>query len=388
MTPRHARRRGHRRAGFTLPEMLVSSTIMLAVIAMVVPFFRAQTRVMARSAGRIEVQQNLNYAMSAAEIDLRAGGTNLAVDQPLVVHAAAMSVTVNADLVSRVGTALGAIYFDSTADSASTRVMRLAERRTLPTATSTWQYPRREYGGSAETVSYYLVQDTVSNRSGEFMLMRRINATAPRMIARSIVVPTGEQPFRYFKADTMGRLVEIPSANLPIWHDSSRHGGSATESAMSRRIDSIRVIRVRLNSVFRDPRGALVQRALERTIRLNNAFASRVSSCGGAPLSPELGALSAPTGGTPQVLVRWDDSDDENGGARDVEMYSIYRRPSTATAWPNEPIASVPAGVSSGAYEWTDVEVQSGQSWRYGITAMDCARQISPVHDAGAVTVP
>lgn len=372
-----------RQRGFTLIEMMISMVLTSLIMAIAVPFFKAQGRLMSRSSGRFEASQNLSFAVNAVDLDTRAGGTNLAAGQPLVVQAAANALTLNADLVSRIGTTLGAIYFDSTADSAMTRSMLIAEQRVLPNATSSWIYPVRNYGGSAETISYWLTADTVSGTAGEFMLMRRVNNSAPRMIARSILLPTGQPAFRYFKADSVGRLTEIATSALPIRHSTPRH--DSTHNAESLRIDSIRVVRVRFTGVFRDPRAGDVQRTLERTIRVNNSYTTKIASCGAAPDAPGTPLATSVPGGTAEVTITWSPSSDENGGPRDVEMYSVYRRLASASLFPDDPIATMPAG--SLTYSYVDNNVLIGQQFVYAVAAMDCGRSISARASSASVTV-
>jgi hypothetical protein len=90
------------------------------------------------------------------------------------------------------------------------------------------------------------------------------------------------------------------------------------------------------------------------------------------------------------VKIQWPKSTDDGGGERDVERYVLYRRLSSATTF-DQPFASVPAGGATGTppkYLFQDTDVQSGQSWIYGVAAQDCTPLISTVGTASVVTIP
>src|ERR1017187_8913994 len=79
------------RAGFTLIEMMMAVLLTMLVFAITIPFFRNQTMALDGGAGRLAAMQNARYAQSAIDRELRLAGC--ATGQPIIVQAAAFSVT-------------------------------------------------------------------------------------------------------------------------------------------------------------------------------------------------------------------------------------------------------------------------------------------------------
>ena len=95
------------------------------------------------------------------------------------------------------------------------------------------QYPDSNYSqaagapSEAETISFWVALDPDPSANGTYALFRRVNALPPTVVAKALVLPTGEPAFRYFKADTLGQLVEIPqsiAADLSLCADSQLQG--------------------------------------------------------------------------------------------------------------------------------------------------------------------
>jgi prepilin-type N-terminal cleavage/methylation domain-containing protein len=385
MRPVHLRSR----RGFTLAEMMIAVTLMLMVFAIAIPFFRAQTMAMTRASGQFDAQLNASTAMMRLETELRSAGNFIEPDsQPAMVQAAADAMTFNADLVSRSSTLQGAFFLDSAADVAAVSALTRATRVTLPR--SSWTYPgdtARWTSGVAETISFWVEPDTggaFAGPPGTWRLMRRVNQLPPTIVARGIVYSTTDPVFRYFVRDATGHLRQIPTVFLPLRHEDHIHK-SRGERLSSMRIDSIRVVRVRLTFLHRDPRGGDVRRVVERTIRMPNLGIARYSSCGTAPTVPVGVVVSPPDPVTRTVRLDWSPSTDESGGQQDVERYTIYRRATGTTDFSGDPIGTVAAG--AGAYTWEDQEVPPG-TWVYGIAAMDCGQLLSPKVAAPAVVMP
>jgi type II secretory pathway component PulJ len=369
--------RAAERRGFTLAEMMISVTLMMMVFGIAVPFFRAQTRAMARTSGQFDAQMNGANALLRLDTDLRAAGNYLEPDSmPAIVQAAADAITFNADLISRTTTAHGAYYIDSTASTGAVDALTRLTTVTLPR--STWTYPgdtARWVGGPAETVSFWVEPDTggaFAGPAGTWRLMRRVNRTAAVPVARGLLYTPTDPIFRYFVRDSSGRLRQVLTTQLPLRHVDHQHK-TLGEQAMSRRIDSIRVVRVKLTTTFRDAQQGDVQRIVERTIRMPNLGISRFTSCGTAPTSPS-GLVVTPDAAARTVQFDWSPSADETAGQRDVERYSIFRRPAAATQFSGDPVGTVAAGAN--AYTWVDQDVPPG-TWVYGVAAMDCGQLLS-----------
>ncbi|HEX3865925.1 MAG TPA: hypothetical protein VHV78_04200, partial [Gemmatimonadaceae bacterium] len=331
--------------------------------------------------------------LASLDRDLRVAGVGVVDAQPLLVEAAALAITFNADLVALDTGDLGAVYINPTADSAGVDVMRNTEKLFLP-GTNT-QYPDSTYlqsvgvPSNAETISYWLSHDSTSSHSNEYILFRRVNARPAAVVARGILYNPGDTIFQYFKGDTSGALTPVSGAALPLVHSAAVHGSTA-DTGSSALTDSIREVQVQFTSIFHDPRtGQDVLRRLQSTIHLMNAGLIHHTTCGNAPLgftaTATVVAANPPT--VPQTLVRinWTPSTDDGAGENDVQRYAVYRRLSSASTF-DEPFASVSAG--SASYSFADTDVQSGQTWVYGVTAQDCTPSSSPMVSTAAVVIP
>ena len=373
-----------RRAGFTLVELLISMTLMMLTIGIALPFFMTQSRALTASAGRMDAQLNSNFALDAIDRDLRVAGVGIVARQPLLVQGASDAITFNADLTTKNIGDFSAVYYDPDAATGTVGLLWPSSKVTLPN--SAWLYPDSAYWqntgipSDAETISYWVEADPQS--SGFYRMMRRVNNTTATIVARGIKKISSEPFFRYFELSSTGALQEISQGTLPIRHVAGWHGSSGDTAKMAL-VDSVRLVRVKLTTVFHDPRTTDVTRSEERTIRITNAGLILATTCGLPPISPT--ALTATPTGTPSIVLTWSASLDEAAGEKDVERYAIYRRDIAAATF-GEPIASVAAGLPN--YTFTDTDVQTGQQWLYGIAAQDCTPASSSIVLSAAVTVP
>ena len=377
-----------RRAGFTLLEMIIAMTLIAITLALTVPFFRTQVQAFASVSGRDDAHQNASYGISMIDRELRVAGIGVVDPQPLVVQAAPNAVTFSVDLVSRDATDVGAAYYDADVDPAATSSLTMATPIALPL--SAVNYPDTNYFQSpgvmsaAETISFWVAPDTDPAANGTYVLYRRVNKLTPTVVAKALILPAGEPVFRYFEGDTLGQLLEIPQANLPIYHAAKIHNSTA-DTANSALTDRIRVVRVRLTGEFTDRNGVKQRRAVETGVRIMNAGLLHFATCGDKPILTSAASAVASNNGSPQVVVSWASSVDQSSGEKDVEQYSIYRRASTETLF-GEPLASIPSG--SPSYAFTDTDVEQGESWVYGVAARDCGGQASSVQSTALVVVP
>jgi prepilin-type N-terminal cleavage/methylation domain-containing protein len=377
-----------KRAGFTLLEMLVSLTLISVTLALTVPFFRTQVQAFGNVAGRDDARQNARYGASMIDRDLRVAGIGVVDPQPLIVQAAPNAITFNVDLVSRVQTDVGAAYYDPDEDPTAVLSMLNSAKVTLPLSTKL--YPDSNYFQSpnepsaAETISFWVAPDPDPSAKGTNVLYRRVNSQPPTVVAKAITLPPNEPVFRYFKADTLGQLVEITQSLLPIYHSAPIHNSKA-DTAMSALTDSIRVVRVRLTGVYSDRSGKKVANAIETGIRIMNAGLLHYSTCGDPPIFGSAVTAVGSNGNAPKVVVSWNSSVDQSAGEKDVEQYSIYRRKDTDPAF-GEPLTSIPSG--SASYAFTDTQVASGDRWVYGVSARDCGGQSSALVSSPLVIVP
>jgi hypothetical protein len=156
--------------------------------------------------------------------------------------------------------------------------------------------------------------------------------------------------------------------------------------------DSIRQVRAQFRSIFHfstKPTDTTT-RVLNLTIKLMNAGLIHHVTCGNPPLAPTaLVATVTPADfvTVPQtyVTLTWTKSIDDGAGEKDVERYAIYRR---LVSDPNfdQPIGSISGGRAS--YSFNDTDLQSGQQWIYGVSALDCSPSNSPMTEASPVVIP
>jgi prepilin-type N-terminal cleavage/methylation domain-containing protein len=374
------------RRGFTLLELLIATLVVGIALALTVPFFRVQVQAFGNVAGRDDAHQNARFGVSMIDRELRIAGVGVVDQQPLILQAAPNAITFNVDLVSRSATDAAAAYYDPDEDPGAVSALRNNSKISLPL--SAFQYPDSNYAqaqglpSAAETISFWVAPDPVA--SGSNILYRRVNNLAPTIVAKAISLPPNQPVFRYFKADTLGQLIEIPQSQLPLYHSAPIHNSKA-DSSKSALTDSIRVVRVRLTGVFKDRKGNNLSRPTETSIRIMNAGLLHFSSCGDAPIFSSAVTAAASTAPSPRIVVSWTSSVDQSAGEKDVEQYSIYRRKDTDLAF-TEPLASVPSGTPT--YQFTDTQVASGEKWIYGVAARDCGGQSSAVMTTNVVTMP
>ena len=389
-TPARAARRG-----FSLTELVVAITLMALVFAVAIPFFQAQARAVGQHAGRLDTQLNARFGLTTIERDLRAAGVGVVDAQPLLVEAAPLAVTFNADLVVRDSADGSAVYFDPDVSAAAAGGMTALAKVRLP-ATGAF-YPDCTFVQTgapgvrtrAETISFYAAPDAAAGRADQYVLWRRVNADAPEVVARGIVVPPGGSIFRYFKTDSVGRLREVHRDSLPMRHSAAMHGAVA-DVGRSALTDSVRVVTVQLVGRLHDRRAKRdVVDTARTSVRLVNAGLLNRATCGETPLFGSVVfsvADNDPSDGTARVRVWWGPATDETGGERDVERYVIYRRRAAEPQF-GEPFTSVAAGAGA-LYTLYDTQVARGESYVYAVAAQDCTPSSSALRVSGTVVVP
>lgn len=368
-----------RRPGFTLSEVLISTTLLMIVFAIAIPFFRAQSLAVTRDVGRQESTQSARFVQNIIDRELRLAGGE--TGQPLIVEAGPFAVTFNVNLVSRVNDDPSAVYIDEDADSLFTEAWRLDRVGALPITGTV--YPDRNYTdgtgnlSGAETISYWVEIDSQATRPDVYTLWRRVNDQAATLVARDLLIPADTAWFfRYSRVTATGALVPVADSALPIaWTDTTRLA------------DSIRVVQMRVSGLYRDERngGEIVQTVYGST-RLLNAGLLKQRTCGTAPLPPEniTATIEYVDGAPAAVRVAWDASPEEDGGEQDVTVYLVQRRPSLSTVW--ESLRNVPAN-GAASYAFEDFDLASGD-WVYGVLAQDCSPANSPVVASNGVTIP
>lgn len=377
------------RPGFTVIEMLVAMTMLLAIMAASMKLLSMQSAAVTGQAGRLDALQNARFALTTIDRELRMAGAGTVDAQPMLVLASRTAIAFNVNLAALDTADEYAVYTNPDADPLTVRVWPASRQQRLPGTTDL--YPDTTYtapGGvpsSAETILFHLVRDSSSRDPEAHVLYRQVNETAPQVVARGILVGPADTVFHYFSRDAVGSLVPVPQARLPLLHLEPEHGAPGDSTRFGAWIDSVRTVRIRLRASYLDSKGERSVRTVESTVRLMNAGLLQRMTCGEPPLG--LAASGAPVvvGGVPAARITWGQSLDEAAGERDVERYAVYRRAPASLEF-GEPIASMPAGQTS--YEYVDTTVRPGDRWVYGVAALDCTPRSSPVTSTGTVTIP
>jgi hypothetical protein len=378
------------REAFTLAELLIAATLMLLVFSMVVPLLRLQTQSLGAGAGRLDALQTARFAQNAVDRELRVAGIGVLSQQPMLVQADPMALTFNVDLATRDTMDRTAVYFDPNVDTMTTMALPMARQITLPLSGS--MYPGMNYVtdsgvmGPAETISYWLSHDSTSPQPDVYILWRRANDAAPKVVSRGIRVPAGTAFFQYFKKNqATATLDSIPNSSLPLLHSVPAHG-SIADTGVAAVIDSILMVRMAVTGVFVDPQTGPVYRAVTTSTKLLNAGLFNRSACGDTPLPIPAAPVATVYGSVDSLTLTWAESPDQDGGLKSVQLYLVFKRPVGAPTW-NDPVASFPAGLPT--YDWNDPSWASmhGQ-WEYAVIAQDCTPTNSSLVASNQVTLP
>lgn len=379
------------RRGMTLVEVLIALILFGVVTTTVFSFLGSQNESFSRGTERMDVLQNLRFAVNLVEQEVRTAGVNTVEEQPLMVYAGQSVVAFNSDLTSNIRNDPFAVYYDPDAPAGAVTAMTLAQRTTLPG--TSFVYPDSAYSRSgtmsaAETITLYFEPDPTTRRTDDYRLMRQVNDRAPDLVSRDLLPTDGAPFFQYYWSTTTPAgaptVDVVPPDSLPLAHSVPLHG-SAADTAPAARIDAVRGVRVSFTATNGLTGTDERQRAITRLIRLTNSGVVRRRVCGDRPI---LGSALTATavnqaGGVNVIELTWNRATDEAGGELDVVRYVIWRRLSTETAW-GDPYVSIPAGQAS--YTWTDSRVADADSYVYALAAQDCTPLQSALATAGPIS--
>ena len=139
LIPRSRRARGSDaprvRRGLTLTELLVTLALFTVVISSAFAFLLSQTRGFRNMSARSDQVQAARFGRDVLRQELRAAGTNVTEDQPMIVYASDSVFAFNADvLTNRLDSAMftGAIYVDQYATDAEAAAMSMSMARQSP----------------------------------------------------------------------------------------------------------------------------------------------------------------------------------------------------------------------------------------------------------------
>ena len=379
-------RRGLTHSGFTMVELMLALVIASIVMSATVSVFRSQTRSFQTGSERVEIAQNLRYAVNTIERMLRTTGAGVASQQPMFVYGGNDVIAFNTNYTSDVQDNC-AVNINPDAPAGSFEMLPVASAYVLPN--TAFNYPTINYptgACQAETILFYFRPDSSTPVATDFVLMQRVNAMPADLVARNIQAYPGRPFFEYF---VHPRSLPVPPAArdslvqanvagsgivLPIRHSVAIHG-SAADSALdpsnSYLADSVKAVRINLR-VTNGLTGIYQRvRDLSSVVSLPNNGLVQLKTCGSGPLiTGALVAVPNLVGTPPSATLQWPASPDEAGGETDVMQYNIYRRlvgdPSFGTAF-----STIPAGQPP-PYLFVDNDVAAATDYEYAVAAQDC----------------
>ncbi|HTT68628.1 MAG TPA: prepilin-type N-terminal cleavage/methylation domain-containing protein [Gemmatimonadales bacterium] len=377
-----------RTRGFSLIEMMISLVVLGIVMGGAILFFRGVSRAVAGTSDRMDAMQNLRYALSTLDRELRNAGAGTTGTQPTLVYISSNMVMFNADLVSLVAGSPTAVNYDPDANPNAVAAPTTSQKFFIP-GTSI-QYPDSTYrttGGElspAETITYWFTPDSTTANPNDYVLLRQVNNNAPDVVARNLLPYAGQPFFNWQIADTLGNLSFVAGATLPLRHSVPVHGSTA-DTGLAAKIDSIRAVQVYAYTTNGLTGTQQVQRQLITTIAIPNAGLAKQLSCGDPPIFGQ--AVTGAWNGdlvTPKITLTWPAATDETSGQKDVQQYVIYRR--TAAGSFADALQSIPAGHPT--YTYTDPTVLIDSTYVYQVAALDCTPTESTPATSNTVVIP
>lgn len=383
---RNAPSRTISRAGFSLVELLIAMVVMSLVMGSTIAVFRSQSANFRMGGQRLELSQNGRYVLASVDRMLRTAGAGVTTQQPMFIYGANDVVAFNANYASRVSDNC-AVNTNPDAPAAAVDIMTTAMAAAIPNSSPAFTYPAVTYasgGCRAETIVFYFRPDSTTTVAGDYLLLMKLNGTAPEMVASNIEAYPGRPFFEYYvhprtllAPSPRDSLVLANAAGsgitLPIVHTLSIHGSvgdtAGSTTALADSVKAVRInIRVTNGLTGTDKRTSDMSTA----IKLPNNGLIQLQSCGDGPLfvGGALGATPNLVGTPPAVTLTWPRSVDETSGQADVLQYNIYRRLQTDPAFGSALTAVPPTGVAT--YNFVDGGVTAGVNYIYAVTAQDC----------------
>jgi prepilin-type N-terminal cleavage/methylation domain-containing protein len=380
------------RRGVTLIEMLIALTVFTVILGAALGFLSTQSKGLDKNSTDMGMLQNLTFASSLLEEELRMTGANVPHKQPVIPYAGASAFSFNADYASNVDS-LYTVYYNPGLPVGQRNALTAAQRFALPGSSPAFNYPDSSYSAEgvvganspAETISWFFQLDTsTATPTNDYLLLRQVNNQPAEVAIRNVLQTPGLNFFRYYykripaAGTAQSSLDTVPSAWMPLRHTQGVHG-MASDTGQAARVDSLAAVEVAF-TVSNGATGAAARsRAISFIVAMPNVGTKKVTSCGGLPLFGSGvtatwtidGAASPPD---TFMLLQWNQAVDETGGERDVQAYIIWRRLLLDPSF-DEPLASVPAGAVAPSY--ADQTAVPLTAYVYAVAAQDCTPSLS-----------
>ncbi len=361
--------------------MVVLSLVMGSALSV----FRSQSKNFRVGGTKMELTQNIRYAISTVDRVLRTTGAGTGTNQPMLVYAATDAVVFNANFATNIADGI-AVYVNPDLPAGAIDAMTTGTQITLPGTAIVYPTANYFWGGltpsRAETMSFFFRPDSTTTADpNDFILFQQINATAPELVARNIRAYPGRPFFEYWydsvnvSGVTFSR--QLAAARIPVRHSVALHGDPA-DVGTSALADSIRMVRINLVVTNGIMGVDSLSRRLSTMIRLPNNGLVQLRTCGDPPIfTSAVVATPNLVGDPPAVTLTWLPSVDETSGEQDVSQYNVYfRLVGGPLTW--DPFLSLAAGqanysVTSGA------GLVVGNTYEYAVAAQDCSPAESPL---------
>lgn len=380
------------RRGVTLIEMLIAMTVFTLVLAATLGLLSRQSRGLDKNSSDMGMLQNLTFASSILQEELRMAGANVPYKQPAVIYAGANALAFNADYASATDS-LYAVYYNPGLPSGQGNALTSAERFALPGTSPAFSYPDSSYfadgaalmNSPAETITWFFALDTsTTTPANDYILYRQVNDAAPEVAIRNVLQTGARNFFKYYykripaAGTSQATLDSVPSAWMPVRHTQGVHG-MPSDTAAAARIDSLAAVEVAFTVSNAGTGANLRTRSISFMVPMPNIGTKKVTSCGDVPLfgSGLTATWTIDNAAAPPdtfMLLRWNRATDETSGEGDVQAYIIWRRLVADPDW-NEPLASVPAGAVNPSFP--DQSALPGTAYTYAVAAQDCTPSLS-----------
>jgi prepilin-type N-terminal cleavage/methylation domain-containing protein len=375
------------RAGFSLIELLIATTMLVGLAGAGYALFRSQSKSFRENTERYDLVQNARGSMEWSDRVIRTMGAGVVGQQPMLVYGANSVIAFNADFVERDTTDVRwAAYWNPDVPTSDAIVWDAAQATAIPNSSPSYAYPSTQYRMSngalspAETYILYFELDAATSRSDDYILYQRVNAGTPEILGRNILAASSGAPFFQFLLErvlaTGDTLITASGSLLPLIRREVVAGISSADSANYVRPDSVRAVRMNYRITNGQSGTAERVREVSTVIETPNNGIAMPTVCGRSPLPP--GALAATEVGVGegQVQLTWSSSADQDGGEIDVRQYVVWRRLAAAAVWA-EPLLVVRTETGQANYTSLVTDNVPGTSYRYAVAAQDCTPNLS-----------
>jgi prepilin-type N-terminal cleavage/methylation domain-containing protein len=391
-------RRSATRAGFTLVELMVALVMLSVVMGATIGLLRNQTRTFRISGERMELSQNMRYAVGTIDRMLRTTGAGVANQQPMFIYGDNDVVAFNSNWTHNNQDDC-AVNINADAPVGSFEILPQAQAYVLPN--TAFAYPSMTYTSTtclAETIVFYFRPDSSTDIANDFVLMQKVNAMPAELVAKNLYPYPGRPFFQYFvhpqslvvPPAARDSLVRADAAGsgivLPIRHSVAIHGSpadTAGDPSNSFLADSVKAVRVNIR-VGNGLTGAEQRlKDVSTVVALPNNGLVQLKDCGTAPLLNGVLLVTPNVAGDPPSLtLQWPASFDEAAGETDINQYNVYRMEVGDPSF-GSTLMTIPAGQPP-PYQFVDNGVVPGTQYIYAVGAQDC----TPSESARLVSNP